>query len=306
MAQNKKHKGLQVNKNETPFSKAPSALRTFGREIYNDPVALVSFVLFWTVIIGTLLWYFTIDSEIATRVYPLSRDQAPSAEHILGTDPGGRDMVDMLVLGAGNSFIIAFAVTVLSGFIGIVLGLVSGFYGGHIDNVIMRIIDTWLMLPFLMIVIVLVRMMPGYTTVHFVLIMTAFTWMGRGRIVRAKALQQSKLDYVAASKTLGTRNIMIMIREVLPNMVSVITVNMTLSLAMNMGIETGLTFLGFGLPVHTPSLGTLISYAIVPATLQNRTWQWLPAALLIVILMLCIYNVGQALSRAADVKQRRI
>jgi len=276
------------------------------KEIYNDPIALISFCLFWIIIIGTLLWYFAIDSEIATRVYPLNRDQAPSAAHILGTDPGGRDVVDMLVLGARNSFLIAFAVTILSGLLGIGLGLVAGFYGGHIDNVIMRIIDTWLMLPFLMIVIVLVRMMPGYTTIHFVLIMTAFTWMGRGRIVRAKALQQSQLDYVTASKTLGTPNIIIMVREVLPNLVSVIMVNMTLSLATNMGIETGLTFLGFGLPVHTPSLGTLISYGIAPATLQNRMWQWLPAALLIVILMLCIYNVGQALSRGADVKQRRL
>ena len=301
-----KNTDLQINKYEMPSSNAPSAFRIFEREIYNDPIALISFFLFWTIIIGTLLWYFTIDSEIATRVYPLNRDQAPSAEHFLGTDPGGRDMVNMLVLGARNSFLIAFAVTILSGFLGVILGLVSGFYGGHVDNVIMRIIDTWLMLPFLMIVIVLVRMMPGYTTVHFVLIMTAFTWMGRARIVRAKALQQSKLDYVAASKTLGTRNIVIMVREVLPNLVSIIMVNMTLSLAMNMGIETGLTFLGFGLPVHTPSLGTLISYAISPATLQNRMWQWLPAAMLIVILMLCIYNVGQALSRAADVKQRRM
>jgi peptide/nickel transport system permease protein len=95
-----------------------------------------------------------------------------------------------------------------------------------------------------------------------------------------------------------------MFREVLPNIGSLIIVNLTLNLAANMGLETGLTFLGFGLPFSTPSLGTLISYASVPENMQNRPWQWLPASLLIVVMMLCINFVGQAVKRAADAKQR--
>jgi peptide/nickel transport system permease protein len=95
-----------------------------------------------------------------------------------------------------------------------------------------------------------------------------------------------------------------MFREVLPNIGSLIIVNLTLNLAGNMGLETGLTFLGFGLPFNTPSLGTLISYAAIPENMQKRWWQWLPASLLIVIMMLCINFVGQAIKRAADAKQR--
>jgi len=193
----------------------------------------------------------------------------------------------------------------LASILGIFVGLTAGFFGGHYDNIIMRVVDTWSMLPTLMIIIVIVTMMPYYSPLHFVIIMALFSWTGTARIMRAVALQQRNLDYVSASKTLGTRNIIIMFREVLPSLVPVITVNLTLALANNIGIETGLTFLGFGLPWGTPSLGRLIAYASTPATLQFRMFQWLPAALLVFTLMLCVYCVGQALSRAADVRQRR-
>jgi peptide/nickel transport system permease protein len=89
-------------------------------------------------------------------------------------------------------------------------------------------------------------------------------------------------------------------------MISFTVVNLTLNIALTMGIETGLTFLGFGLPPGTPSLGTLVSHARAPVVLQERLWQWLPAALLILLMMLCINYVGQALNRAADAKRRKV
>ncbi|MCL2285453.1 MAG: ABC transporter permease subunit, partial [Firmicutes bacterium] len=148
---------------------------------------------------------------------------------------------------------------------------------------------------------------PNYGVVTFSLMMIGiFTWMSFAGLIRIKALQQGRLDYVAASKTLGTPNIVIIFREVLPNLVSIIVSQFTLSLAGNMGIETGLTFLGFGLPFGTPSLGRLVFYARTPANLTNRLWLWLPAALLIIIMMLCINFVGQALNRAADAKKRTV
>jgi len=113
------------------------------------------------------------------------------------------------------------------------------------------------------------------------------------------------MDYVHASKTLGTPNIVIIFREVFPNVTSIIVMNMILSLAMNMGMETALTILGYGLPFGTPSLGRLISFAADPTVLTQRLWQWLPASLLIFILILCIYIVGSAVSRAVDPKQQR-
>ncbi|MCL2043550.1 MAG: ABC transporter permease [Treponema sp.] len=284
----------------------PSAFRTMWREIYKDKIAFIGLILFCAIMISTFIIAAALDEDTVLDGHLANRNLAPSAQFILGTDEGGRGMIGMLILGARNSLLVGFTVTILSKIIGISIGLVSGFYGGHTDNAIMRVMDTWLMLPSLMCIIVFITVIPNYTVVHFVLVMTAFSWMGTARIIRAMALAQRNLDYVSASKTLGTRNIVIMLREVLPNLVPVITVNLTLSLAANIGIETGLTFLGFGLPFGTPSLGALLSHALAPYNLQFRMWQWLPAALLIFILMLCIYSVGQALSRAADVRQRKV
>src|SRR5690606_6447023 len=123
--------------------------------------------------------------------------------------------------------------------------------------------------------------------------------------IRSKTLAEKELDYVQASKTLGSSNLKIMFTQVLPNLSSIIIVNMTLNLAANIGLESGLSFLGFGFPESTPSLGTLLSYATNPQTLQYRWWIWVPAALLILLLMLSVNNVGQALKRATDARQRR-
>lgn len=295
-----------ADNSEAASAKAPSSMRVIWDEIKNDKLALISLFLFIFIVVATFILAEVVDKDAAMRVVIGKQNRPPSAANILGTDPSGRDMFGQLVIGARNSFLIAFAVTIAGGILGILIGLIAGFYAGNVDNVVMRFIDFFMMLPSTMIIIVLVSIIPKYNVPQFVLIMICFAWMGKARLIRAKTLQQSGLDYVLASKTLGTPNFIIMFREVLPNLVSIIVVNMTLTLASNMGLETGLSFLGFGLPFNTPSLGTLISYASVPATMQSRPWQWLPAALLVFVMMLCINFVGQAINRAADAKQRTI
>lgn len=156
-----------------------------------------------------------------------------------------------------------------------------------------------------MIVIAFVTAVPKYNVMSFALIMTAFLWMGIARMIRSKALQEKEQEYVHASKTVGSTPFNIMFKQVLPNLSSIIIVTMTLNFAANIGLESALSFLGFGFPESTPSLGTLVSYARNPQTLEFRWWIWLPASLLILVLMLSINNVGQALKRAADAKQRR-
>ena len=159
-------------------------------------------------------------------------------------------------------------------------------------------------LPTLMIIIVFVTIIPKYNVVTFVLIMSAFLWIGTARLIRSKVLSEGNRDYVNASKTMGTGNFAIMFKGILPNISSLLIVELTLNFAGNVGIETGLSFLGFGLPPDVPSLGTLVGAASNPVVLENNWWVWLPASMLILILMLAINYVGQALRRAADSKQR--
>ena len=286
-----------------------SVWKVMWREIYRDKLALCALILFIVIVATVYIWAAFIDVEavMAVDIFALARRlQAPCSEFWMGTDDGGRDVLAQFILGARNSFTIAFIVTIGSAIIGILVGLISGFYGGHVDNAIMRILDFIGMIPFLMLVIVFVAITPHHTVVTFAIIMTLFSWQGTARLIRVVTLRQGNMDYVSASKTLGTPNIVIIFREVLPNLISIIVSTMTISLAGNMGVETGLTFLGFGLPFGSPSLGRLVFFAATPANLTGRLWLWLPAALLIIVMMLCINFVGQALNRAADAKKRTV
>ena len=282
-----------------------SGLTILWREIVRDKLALFSLIFFVGITVLVFTVSLVLDLNEIVRVDLFSIHEPPSAEFWLGTDYGGRDVFGQLIIGTRNSLWIGFVVTFLTGVIGITFGLIAGYFGGHVDNVMMRILDFFQILPFLMIVIVFVSIVPNYSTLAFSLIMTAFLWMGIARLIRSKALQERELDYAQASKTLGTPQWKIMFGQVLPNLSSIIIVSMTLNLAANIGLESGLSFLGFGFPESTPSLGTLLSYARNPQTLEYRWWIWLPAAILIFLLMLSVRNIGEALKRATDARQRR-
>lgn len=298
-----KDSGVQIP--DVDLGKSPSGFSILLRELIRDKIAFGSLLFLFLIIVGVFGTSIIMDQSEIIKVDLFALYEPPSATYWLGTDYGGRDIFGQLIIGTRNSLAIGFLVTLLTGIIGILVGLISGYYGGTVDNVFMRFVDFFMVLPILMIVIAFVTAVPGYSIVSFSLIMTAFLWMGIARLIRSKALQEKELDYVKASKTLGTSDFKIMFFQVLPNLSSIIIVTMTLNLAGNIGIESGLSFLGFGFPESTPSLGTLISYARNPQTLELRWWIWLPASILIFVLMLCINNVGQALKRATDARQRR-
>lgn len=298
-------KNEQESVQNSEVSESPSGLRILWREIVRDKIALISLILIILVVAFVYGTSIIMDKEEIVKVDLFAIHEPPSGEFILGTDYGGRDIFGQLIIGTRNSLSVAILVTLMTGIIGIIYGLVSGYFGGHVDNIMMRILDFFLILPFIMVVIVFVSIVPKYSVVSFSLIMTAFLWMGIARLIRSKALQERELDYAQASKTLGSSNLKIMFSQVLPNLSSLIIVTMTLNLAANIGLESGLSFLGFGFPESTPSLGTLVSYATNPTTLEERWWIWVPASLMIFILMLAVNNVGQALKRATDARQRR-
>ncbi|WP_458122465.1 ABC transporter permease [Paenibacillus sp. Z6-24] len=286
------------------IQKSPSNWSILGRELLKDKLAISSLIFLILFLIGIYGSITFINQDEVTTIDLMAIQAAPSADHWLGTDDAGRDIFGQLVIGARNSFTIGFMITILSAAIGLTIGLIAGFFGGVVDNIIMRFIDFILVLPFLMLVIVFVTIIPKYGVWEFIAIMTAFLWVGKARLIRAKVLAERELDYVQASKTLGTPNWKIITFGILPNLSSIVIVNLTLNLAGNIGIETGLSYLGFGLPDGTPSLGTLVSSATNPIVLEQYWWNWLPASLLILILILAINFIGQALKRASDAKQR--
>ncbi len=296
---------MEANTANIAEQKSPSSFNILLKELIRDKLALVS-LIFLILISGFVfgISLFLNQSEIVS-VDLFAINEPPSDQFILGTDYGGRDVFGQLIIGTRNSLAIGILVTLISGVFGIAYGVVSGYFGGQIDNAMMRVVDFFMVLPFLLIIICFVAIVPKYSIVNFSLIMSAFMWMGIARLIRSKALQEKELDYAQASKTLGTSHFNIIFKQVLPNITSLIIVTMTLNLAANIGIESGLSFLGFGFPEDTPSLGTLIAYATNPQTLEFRWWIWVPASVLVLLLMLAVRNVGEALRRAADARQRR-
>lgn len=300
MAQDKK----DVTK-ESTVSTPPTGFQVIVREFLKDKIALAALIILTLIFLFIYIGPFFINEATALKVNILQRYKAPGVNgFLLGSDEGGRDVFAMLVIGARNSVTIGFTITILTCIIGIIVGLISGYYGKWVDTTLMRIVDFIMILPTLMIIIVFVTVIPNYTLFHFILIMTLFFWVGSARLFRTRTLQEASLDYVNASKTLGSSDLQIMFREILPNISSLIIVNLILRLAGNIGIETGLTYLGFGLPYTTPSLGTLISAAKTQDIIENKMWVWLPATILILVMMLCINYIGQAFQRAADARQR--
>lgn len=283
---------------------APTLRNALKREFKKDQVAQFALILLALITIAIFIGALFVPRASFTDVNIMDQYLAPMTDgHIFGTDNGGKDIFALLLVAARNSLTIAFFVTVLILAIGTIGGLVTGYFGGKFDLIFMRFIDFMTILPVMMIIIVLVTVVPNYNMWTLIVIMTLLGWFNTVRLIRARSLVETNRDYVRASKTSGTSNIKIIFREIFPNLSSLIIVEATLMFAGNIGLETSLSFLGFGLPASTPSLGTLINYATDPETMTARPWVWVPAAVVILLYTLLIMLIGQALRRVADQRQ---
>lgn len=262
-------------------------------------VIIVAFILF--VMIGSL--FINTPKMMETNIMDYF-DQPFTANFWLGADSGGRSIAKQLIVGSRNSIGIAIGLTIISSTFGICWGLISGYFNGYVDWGMQRVYDFMMMLPMTMMIIVIVTIIPHYNVITLTLIFSIFYWEGTSRLIRSRTLAETEKDYVAASRTSGTGHFKIIFREIMPNISSLIIVDCTLSFAENIGVETGLSYLGFGLPSQTPSLGTMIANANDPNNITQYWWTWLPAALEIIILCLSISYVGQVIRRSADASQR--
>ena len=298
---------MEKNIKDPVKAENPTGFSVIVREFKKDKIALFSFFAVTIFIITVFIASMFIDLQQLQTVDIFRKYEVPSFDNFwnfFGRDSGGRSVMGYVIVGARNSITIGVIITIITTFIGLFVGLSMGYYGGKIDDWGMRIVDFISIMPSLMIIIVFVSIVPKYGIFEFIMIFSLFYWTSTTRLVRSKTLSEARRDYVNASKTMGTSNLKIMFREILPNISSIIIVSATLALASNIGIEVALSFLGFGLPAATPSLGTLISYASKPEIIQYKLYVWLPAAIVLLFMMLAINYIGQALRRAADAKQR--
>lgn len=305
-----KSKDLEKDQVKDSESLPPMGFEVIKREFMKDKLALLSLIVFILILLFLYVAPFFLNLESATKVQIFNRYMAPGSvtdtghTYLLGADEGGRDVLAQLILGGRNSITIALIVTALTMIIGLVVGIVSGYYGGRVDNFIMRLVDFVMIIPGFILFITLNTILKANTVLGISLTFSVIYWTSYARLFRTRTLSEASKDYINASKTMGTRDWKIMLTELLPNISSLIITQLVLSMAGNIGLETGLSYLGFGLPIGTPSLGTLIGTAKTADIIENKQWVWLPAALFILVLMLCINYIGQAVQRSTDARQR--
>ncbi|MGE4491859.1 MAG: ABC transporter permease [Syntrophotalea sp.] len=222
---------------------------------------------------------------------------APCPEYPLGTDDLGRDVLARILHGARISLLVGFVAVGISTCIGIVIGALSGYYGGWIDGVIMRFVDIMLCFPsFFLILAVVAFLEPSIWNIMIVIGLTS--WMGIARLVRAEFLSLRERDYVLAAKALGARDGRIIFRHILPNALSPILVSATLGVAGAILVESALSFLGIGVQPPTPSWGNMLIAG--KQTLGTAWWLSVFPGLAILVTVLGYNLLGEGIRDALD------
>jgi peptide/nickel transport system permease protein len=234
------------------------------------------------------------------------RYQPPSLEHPMGTDALGRDLMTRVLYGGRVSLAVGFSVMVITLLIGVPVGAMAGYFGGWVDNILMRITDAALALPSLLVLILLSAFLrevdapalKKYPALTIAFVIGILAWMFTARLVRASYLTIREMDFVVATRALGGSNFRIIALHIFPNAIGPVIVEATLEIAYAILEESGLSFLGFGIQPPTPSWGNLLSNA--QDYLLKYPWLAIFPGLMIFLSVISINYIGDGLRDAFD------
>jgi peptide/nickel transport system permease protein len=262
--------------------------------------SIILSILVISVILAPLSPYDPEASDLPSRLQP------PSLQHPFGTDALGRDLLTRCLYGGRISLTVGFMVVVIALVIGVPVGAIAGYFGGWLDNILMRITDAALSLPTLMVLILLSAILRevdlplvernNVLTIAFVI--GVLSWMTVARLVRASFLTIREMEFITAAHCLGTRNLRVIVRHILPNAVGPIIVEATLEMGYAIMEEAGLSFLGFGIQPPTPSWGNLLESAW--EHMLKQPWLAIFPGLMIFLTIISINYIGDGLRDAFD------
>ena len=260
-----------------------------------NKIAAVCLVILCVIITGALM--APLSSVDPDYMDVMNKMAGPSREHWFGTDELGRDSFTRALYGSRVSLLVGFATMVVSVTAGTCVGAVSGYAGGKIDIILMRIVDMFQSVPSLLMIIVIFSFVPN-NMVTLVLMLALFSWTGVARIVRAQTLTLKERDFVIAAKTLGVSHVKIILKRIIPNMTTQIIVAASLSIAGAILDESALSYLGYGVALPKASWGSMLQNA-QQYILYDPLLALIPG-MFILLTVLCFNILGDALQYALD------
>jgi peptide/nickel transport system permease protein len=231
------------------------------------------------------------------------KDLAPGGSHPLGTDDTGYDVLGRLMLAGQSSLELGFAVAITTTVLGTAYGAIAGIVGGIIDGIMMRIIDTLLAIPWLVLLLIMVNIFPANLWT-IIALLSVLSWLGVARLVRGEVLSLRTREFVLAARTMGATTSRILARHMVPNAIGVIIVSATFSVADAILALSTLSFLGLGLPPPHTDWGTMLTSGL--DDLFNGYW-WLvyPPAVILIVTIIAFSLTGDAVRDSLDGRLRR-
>jgi oligopeptide transport system permease protein len=272
------------------------------RRFKENKIAIVALIVL-AVLVFMVIFGPAISGYKFEEIDPSQRNEGPSARHWFGTDKLGRDLFARVWQGGRVSIIIGLVGALVSSFVGSIYGGISGYFGGRVDDIMMRIVEVLISVPYLIVVILLTVVLDSKSMFTLLLAMTITGWCGIARIVRGQVLQVKSQEFVMAAQALGVRPWKIILHHIIPNVLSVIIVAITFDVPGYIFGEAFLGFLGIGIQPPNTSWGVLASaaqsmYAFYP-------YQLFIPSLMIALTMLCFTLLGDGLRDALDPRLRK-
>lgn len=279
-----------------------------AREVARRRSALVGGILLCLIVVTSVSFplFYRIDpleQDLLARFTPPFWMEGGSTHHLLGTDNLGRDVLSRILYGSRVSLLVGFSAVVVAELLGILLGLVSGYYGGKLDSLIMRIADIFMAYPFMLLTISVIAVL-GSSIFNLILILGISDWVTYARTIRGSVLSLKAKEFVEASRAVGTRHPTIIYRHILPNVISPLLVLGTLRVANIIIWESGLSFLGMGVPPPMPTWGRMLAEGRVYIT--DAWWLATFPGIAIMITILSINLLGDGLRDALDPRLRNV
>ena len=268
------------------------------------PLALLTFFLVGPAVLAPLVApHDPLRGSLAKRLKPPVWEQGGSIEHPLGTDKLGRDILSRMIYGARVSLAVSLLAIFVGGTVGTGLGLISGYFGGRVDALLMRLVDISLSLPTILLALVLVAAVgPSFGTV--VIVLVVLLWARYARLVRAETLSVRERDFIARARVAGASHSRIMLKYIFPNVVNSLVVLATLQVGYVILLESALSFLGAGLPRPTPAWGLMIADG--RELIVTAWWVSMFPGLAIMLTVLALNLLGDWLRDHLDPKLRHV